>query len=185
VLIGHINLDKSFNGTGEHFVALVEALDRQGVRQHVIVRNESLAKRLRVYRAVTVGPTTSAPVVAYCLMPQVDVVHAHEERSGQAGLLLTLTRSMPYVLTRRRKAQPRRNPVIRSVYARAARVICATDAGARSLRKFDSLVQVEMINDIARKSAYDFDAACDRIASEHLRVYRHAADTSNAPAILL
>jgi len=185
VLVGHINLDRSFNGTGEHFVALVEALDRMGVRQHVIVKNESLAKRLRLYRHVTVGPTTGAPVVAYCLMPQVDVVHAHDERSGQAGLLLTLTRSMPYVLTRRRKMQPARNPVMKSVYSRAAGIVCTTDAGARALSKYDASVQVDVINDIARGSADDFDAARDRIAAEHLRIYHRAADSSRVPAMLL
>ena len=40
-----------------------------------------------------------SPVMACCLMPPADLVHSHDDRSGQAGLLLTLTRSIPYVLS--------------------------------------------------------------------------------------
>ena len=36
--------------------------------------------------------------MAYCLMPEVDIVHIHEPDSGQAGLLLTLARSIPFVM---------------------------------------------------------------------------------------
>jgi len=46
VRIGHINLATSFNGTGEHFVSLVEALEQVGVKQHVLVRNTALARRV-------------------------------------------------------------------------------------------------------------------------------------------
>ena len=183
--IGHINLARSMNGTGEHFIALVEALDRQGAEQHVIVRNEVLARRLAIYANVSVGPTTSAAVVAYCLMPGVDVVHCHDERAAQAGLLMVLTRSVPYVLTRRLARDPMRNPVQRSVYHRAAGVICATNAGARSLARIAPECQVDVIYDIARATAADFAAVANRTALEHMRVYRRATDPSQIPALLL
>ncbi|NNC78119.1 MAG: hypothetical protein HKN77_09170, partial [Woeseiaceae bacterium] len=99
MLIGHINLATSMNGTGEHFIKLVEALDRQGARQHLLVANHALAKRVSLCSNVTVGPVVKTPVMAYCLMPDVPVVHAHDSSGGQAGLLLTLTRSIPYVIT--------------------------------------------------------------------------------------
>ena len=183
--VGHINLARSMNGTGEHFIALVEALDRHSTKQHVIVRNEALAKRLAVYENVSVGPTTSAAVIAYCLMPGVDVVHCHDERGAHAGLLLTLTRSLPFVLTRRIGPDPTENAVQRSVYQRASGIICATDAGARSLAKFAPACQVDVINDIARATAANFEAVANRTAAEHMRVYRRATDASQIPAILL
>ena len=101
MIIGHINLEKSFNGTGEHFVSLIEALDRRGIHQHALVSNHSMAKRLSVCQHVTVGPVVQTAVAAYCRMPNVDVCHAHDSKGGRAGLLLTLTRSTPFVMTTR------------------------------------------------------------------------------------
>ena len=125
--VGHINLAKSCNGWGEHFVGLVEALDDQGVSQHVIVRSSALAKRLDLVENVTVGPTVRSAVMAYCLMPGVDVAHIHDPADGQAGLLLALTRSIPFVLTRRGRS-PGRNPLAQAMYRRAAGFVYLGDA---------------------------------------------------------
>lgn len=183
--IGHINLAKSFNGTGEHFVALVEALDRQGIRQHIVVRNKVLAGRLSIYKGVSMGPVTGSPVLAYCLMPQVDLVHAHDERSAQASLLLALTRSIPFVLTRRRRIHPSGHPLLRSIYARASSVICTTNAGAMSVANRESSIQLYVVNDIARAATADIELLANRVAAEHLRIYHRAIDTVNVPALLL
>ena len=64
MVIGHIILDKCTNEIGEHFVKLVEGLDRQGLRQHVLVANASLARRVSAYENVLVGPVIRAPVMA-------------------------------------------------------------------------------------------------------------------------
>lgn len=127
--IGHINLSKSFNGAGEHFVNLVEALQEHSVQQHVLVRNVALAKRLDLVQRVSVGPTVSSAVMAYCLMPAVDIVHVHDPSDGQSGLLLALTRSIPFVLTHRDEA-PGKNPVMQAVYRRAAGIVYRSDADA-------------------------------------------------------
>jgi hypothetical protein len=183
--IGHINLDKSMNGTGEHFVRLIEGLDRLGVNQHVIVRNRALARRLAIYENVTVGPTVTTAVTAYCLMPNVAVVHTHDETSGHAGLLLTLTRSIPYVATRRSALPPGRNPIIRSVYGRAVSLICPSDRAAAAVLDQGLAVPVDVIPNISHKDVDEDDEAAQRIAAEHLRVYRRAADSWRVPALLL
>ncbi len=184
VYIGHINLTQSFNGTAEHFLSLVEALDRQGVRQHVIVRNESLARRVSACERVSVGPTTGSPVVACCLAPRVDVVHAHDARSAQTGLLLTLTRSVPFVLTRRDdKAAP--GTMVNSVYRRAAGIISTSENTATSLRQSGAALLIDVIPDISRADESEFESQGNRIAAEHLRVYYRAADTAVIPALLL
>ena len=85
--IGHINLSESFNGAGEHFVRLIESLQQCSMRQYVLVRNVSLAKRLDVLENVTVGPTVRSPITAYCLIPHVDVVHIHDQSCHSTGLL--------------------------------------------------------------------------------------------------
>lgn len=127
--LGHINLAKSFNGAGENFVKLIEALQQQGVTQYVLVRNVALAKRLDLIDNVTVGPTVRSAVMAYCLMPHMDIVHVHNASDGQAGLLLTLTRSIPYVLTQQRQS-PGRNPLLQAIHSRASGFIYKHDANA-------------------------------------------------------
>lgn len=98
-LVGHVYLARSMDHGAERFIRLVEALDRAGASQHVIVANDDLAKRVGVCPAVSVGPVTGSAVMAYCLMPRVDVVHAHGDQAGHSALLLALTRSIPYVMT--------------------------------------------------------------------------------------
>jgi hypothetical protein len=127
--IGHINLAKSINGAGDHFVKLIEALQKLEVQQYVLVRNVALAKRLDAIDDVTVGPAVSSAVMAYCLMPPVDVVHVHDPSEGRSGLLLTLTRSIPFVLTHRDGA-PGKNPITQAVYRRASGIIYQGDGDA-------------------------------------------------------
>lgn len=127
VRVGHINLARSTNGWGEHFVRLIEALDEREVDQHMVVRSTALARRLDLLSNVTVGPTASSALMAYCLMPGVDVVHIHDPADAQAGLLLTLTRSIPYVLTRR-GLPPGNNPLARAAFSRASGFVYLGDA---------------------------------------------------------
>ncbi len=182
--IGHINLTQSFNGAAEQFLSLVEALDRHGVRQHVIVQNKSLATRIALCEGVSLGPTTGSPVVACCLAPQVDVVHAHDARSAQTGLLLTLTRSVPFVLTRRDdKTAP--GTMLTSVYRRAAGIISTSENAATSLRQPDASLLIDVIPDLSRADALEFELQGNRIAADHLRVYYRAAEKSRIPALLL
>lgn len=181
--VGHINLERSMNGMGEHFVRLVEALDRQGLQQHVIVANQSLARRVAICENVAIGPITTTAVMAYCLMPDVDVVHAHDPKSNQAGLVLRLTRSIPFVLTRRCVHAPGRNPMSRSLIERAATVICPTDAAAEAVLYIDPSVPVDIVRDISCESDEAHDE--NHIAAEHHRIYRRAIDTKRVPAMLL
>lgn len=174
--VGHINLAVSMNGTGEHFVRLVEALERQGVEQHVLVANHALAKRVSLYDRVSVGPLVRTPIMAYCLMPEVGVVHAHGRNAGQAGLLMTLTRSTPYVLTRRSQKSVGRNPVSRSIVNRAACIICPSEEAAACIRRDDFSVPLAVIADISHESV-ETNESDNRAAAEYLRIYRRAVDT--------
>ncbi len=143
--LGHINLAKSFNGAGEHFVNLIEALQQQDVQQYVLVRNVTLAKRLDLVDNVTVGPVVKSAVMAYCLMPHLDVVHIHDPSEGQSGLLLTLTRSIPFVLTHHGQS-PGRNPLTQAIYKRASGIIQKSDAdAAKHLRIYKHAMQSSRI----------------------------------------
>jgi hypothetical protein len=185
MVIGHVCLERSMNDIGEHFVKLVEGLDRQGVRQHVIVANSSLARRVAICENVRVGPVVRTSLMACCLMPDVTVAHMHDAKSNQAGLILHLTRSIPYVLTRRSVDSPTRNPVSRSMLERAASVICPTNDSAKSLLDYGVSNPVDVVEDISFNSEEDEDSAANRIAAEHQRIYRRAIDTRRVPALLL
>jgi len=172
------------NGIGEHFIKLIECLDRQGICQHIIVANASLARRVSIYENVLVGPVTKSTVMSYCLMPDVDVVHVHDTKSYQAGLILRLTRSIPYVLTRRATAVPARSPIARSVITRSAGVICPTNAAANVIIKAGFTVPVDVVADMTFAANAD-DMNGNLIAAEHHRIYRRAVDTRRIPALLI
>ena len=121
--IGHVCLGNRSDADRDRFIAVVAALDRAGIDQHVLVSSVTLARQLADLPHVSVGPVVRTPVMAYCLMPDVDLAHVHEARSGQAGLLLTLTRSMPYVLTADNEELGSRNPLTRSVIRRAVQLL--------------------------------------------------------------
>ena len=161
--LGHINLARSFNGSGEHFVSLVEALQKAGIEQHVLVRNEALAKRVAAVTDVVVGPLVRSAVSAYCLMPRRDLVHVHGITAGQAGLLLTLTRSIPYVLSHCPDALWQQ-PLTQAVFRRAQCVVCGDDSEASIVRHFDPSLRVEIVTPMVyRRSAEDW-----------LRVYQNS-----------
>ena len=164
MLVGHINLAPSYHTFGEHFVSLIDALGRAGVEQHVLVSNPSLAQRTGAIRNVTTGPVVNSAVTAYCLMPRVDVAHVHETTAGQAGLLLALTRSVPYVLTHRGMTVTGGNPLQQAVYRRAAAVICRDDSDVALLRHWLPGLLTEVIPDIEY----------DGLAEAHLRLYQNS-----------
>ena len=164
MLIGHVNLAASMKETGEQFVALVEALQESGVRQHVLARNPTLAKRIAAVRGVEVGPVVNSPVLAYCLMPGIDVAHVHEPAAGQVGLLLALTRSIPYVLTHRGASTPGDGPLMQAIYRRASVVICQDDSELAILRHWLPGIAAEILPDIGRQES----------AAGHLRLYQNS-----------
>lgn len=182
MVIGHINLMPSMNGMGEHFVRLIEGLDRQGLRQHVLVSNGALARRLAVCENVLVGPVVRSAMMAYCLMPDVDVVHAHDQRANQAALVLRLTRSIPYIVTRR-SPYLNGNPIRNSMLARASSIICADATVADTLQKSGFDTPVDVIEDISYDK--DDEASENHVAAQHHRIYRRSTDTKRIPALLL
>lgn len=156
VKIGQICLAKSSGADSERFASLIEALAQHDVEQHVLVANLPLAQRLAGCPGVTVGPVVKTPVMAYCLMPEIDLAHVHEVKSGQAGLLLTLTRSVPFVITSNDEEKSIKNPLTRSVFHRASSLIPVAN-----------------------------DKPSKQIAEEHLRIYRDTVTQWMRAALML
>ena len=164
LVIGHINLAKAFDRSSENFVSLLEGLQRKGVAQHVLVRNPTLAEKLSIIDDITVGPVVRSAVMAYCHMPQLDIVHIHDMAAGQAGLLLALTRSIPFVLTHRGDFEGGTGALAQAIYRRASRIICCDDSEVSILRHLEPTLRIEIIPDIERSGTAD----------AHLRVYQNS-----------
>ncbi len=187
--IGHIDLSPHITVAEEQLVVLVEALTAHGIEQHVLVRNPFLAKRLSVCAEVTIGPIVGSPLSAYFLMPVVDLVHTHEGRAINAGVLLKLTRSIPYVLTHRQFSRPGNNPIKRSKYRGSEGIICPSEDITDAMLDYVTDVPVDTIGD-ARNVDDEIDAengriSAERMAAEFLRVYRRTLDSRAVPGILL
>lgn len=165
--IGHINLAPAFDSATARFILLVEALRDAGMEQHVLVRDASLATRLAAVDRVTVGPVVHSPVVACCLLPRVDVAHAHDPAGGRAGLLLALTRSIPYVLTHRGSVATSVSPLLQSVYRRAFRVLCQDDAEVAVLRHWLPGIAADVVPELERHET----------AARHAGVYQNSQST--------
>lgn len=127
--IGHINLSESFIDGGENFITLIESLQQHSMQQHVLVRSVALAKRISLIENVTVGPVVQSPLIAYVLMPHVDVVHIHDLAGRPAGILLALTRSVPFVLTHHEAMAKARNSLDQAVCKRASGFIEKNQTG--------------------------------------------------------
>lgn len=119
--IGHVFLSASDDAEATSFAELVAGLDGLAIDQHVLVSRVEIARQLEDHPHVTVGPLVRSPVMACCLLPSVDLAHVHGDKGGQTGLLLTLTRSIPFVMSAETRAG--QYPLQRSIHGRAQRII--------------------------------------------------------------
>ena len=131
--IGHVYLAADSADSTTRFTTLVGSLDRLTIEQHLLVSNAALARRLQSCPYVTVGPVVKTPVMAYCLMPNVDLVHIHDTKSGQVGLLLTLTRCTPFVMTCDEENRSSRNPIRRSIFDRAQAIVSPSELDTEAI----------------------------------------------------
>ncbi len=145
--IGHISLAKEYGGSGHQLLMLAKALSNHGIEQHAIVRNPILARRLLEHANISVGPLVNSPITAYGLMPNVDLAHLHDSKSLQSGLMLTLTRSIPYVVTHRSLEPPPARALARTMYRRAERIACVSEAVSKIMLAYCPDTPIDNIYD--------------------------------------
>ena len=187
--IGHINLSPHISAAEEQLVILVEALTAHNVEQHILVRNPFLAKRLAVCAGVSVGPIVRSSLTALLLMPAVDLIHTHDRKALNTGLLLALTRSIPYVLTHRRCSVPGKNLLTRSKYKRAEGIICPSEEITTAMADYADGTLVDTIADASnvdnKIDATNGRIGAARMAAEYLQIYRRTLNSRSVPAMLL
>ena len=187
--IGHIDLSPHISAAEEQLVVLVEALTAHNVEQHILVRNPFLAKRLAVCAGVSVGPIVRSSLTALLLMPTVDLIHTHDRKALNTGLLLALTRSIPYVLTHRRCSVPGKNPLTRAKYKRAEGIICPSEKITTAMADYADGTLVDTIADASnvdnKIDATNGRIGAARMAAEYLQIYRRTLNSRSVPAMLL
>jgi len=174
--IGHIDLSPGAGAEVSGLASIVVFLAASGVRQHVVAGDMALCRRLCDVDGVAVGPTTSAPAVAFSQMPAVDVLHVHDERSAEAGLLMALTRSTPYIYSDAAANDLPVGPVSAAIYRRASSIVCPDPATADRIVRFDPRIRVDIV---------DPGLPPGQIARHWLRIYRRTVDSDRIPALLL
>lgn len=117
--VGQICLGTLSADGADRFVGLVESMAGLAIGQHVLIGDPLVARRLESLPRVCVGPLVGTPVLAASLMPEVDVVHAHDEPGARAALLLALTRSLPFVLSGSVESPGTSDPLARAIAKRA------------------------------------------------------------------
>ena len=188
--IGQVLLATEATDTADHLVELVCALSRHSVHQHVLVGDEQVARRFAAIDRVTIGPLVRTPVMACCLMPDVDIAHTHDQKSGQTGLLLTLTRSVPFVVTlpaRTTHISAAASPIIRAVYRRARCIVCQSDDDTDSVRSRYPDALIEHIPPIELRDSCVGAGVInpERAAAQYMKVYRRTIDSGRLPAMML
>jgi len=146
--VAHINLARGYRGGERQTQLLLEGLSTMGWRQKLIARRgELLAERCASIDGLEITEVSGNVLAAAFALANVSLVHVHEGRGIQAAYLNKCARGVPYVVTRRVQAGPRRNRVTRAIYKGADEIIILSDAIRRSMMALDPELDFCLIPD--------------------------------------
>ena len=140
MIVGHVLLRPQSDESIRRMTMLVEWVDHLAIRQHILTSDIVCARRVQSFPHATTGPIVRSPVIANCLMPKVDIVHAHDARGGQVGLLMALTRSVPFVVQRFEDQRSLREPFRDMILRRAGAVLDRVDDVERLIETYRRVV---------------------------------------------
>lgn len=134
--ICHINLARGYRGGERQTELLVRGLAKRAWTQRLVVRNGSpLADRCADIDALEIAQVVSNQVAAGLAARGSALIHAHEARGVDSGLMASLVFDIPYILTRR-VVNPQKKSWRRDKgYRRASSVIAISSAAADEMRK--------------------------------------------------
>ncbi len=136
-VIAHVNLAKGYRGGERQTEILVRGLcGRQWEQVVVGRRGEPLVERLKNLSGVEVREAGNNALSAARAAAGADLVHAHEGRAGQAGLISRLLYRTPYLITRRVPQEPSHRLLTRMSYRRAIHIAGVSRAVVESMEAY-------------------------------------------------
>ena len=127
--IVQVNLAKGYRGGERQTEMLIKSLAESGLRQRLIVReNSPLIEKLKdVQNLETVGIPRPFVLSAF-LVEDAKLLHGHEAKGAQFALHASYLHNIPYVLTRRVMNPNRVNVYNRTIFRYSKQVICLSKA---------------------------------------------------------
>lgn len=160
--ICHINLSKGYRGGERQTELLVRQLSSRGLEQQLIARSgEPLAERIRGLPGLKVIEAHK-PFTRYVAECRGTIVHAHEAHAAKLAYWARWAVGSPYVLTRRLGKRPGGNPLTRSVYRRAGKLVGVAQSVATGLADYTGRDDILVINSASSQLRVN-DAASRRI----------------------
>jgi len=136
-VIAHVNLAKGFRGGERQTEILVRGLCGRDWEQVVVGRRgEPLVERLKDLPGVEVRQAGNNALSAARAAAGADLVHVHEGRAGQAGLISRWLYGTPYLITRRVPQEPSHRFLTRMSYRRAAHIVGVSRAVVESMEAY-------------------------------------------------
>ena len=153
----HINLARGFRGGERQTEILVKELAPDYPRQLLITHPGFFADRVAAVDGVRVELARTR-IQALALTAGTTLVHAHETWGAQVAWLRRALTGTPYIITRRVDNVPRPDPLTRSMYTRAERVVVLSRAIGDILAAYDPRIDVcripSSISDLTVDSAW-------------------------------
>lgn len=151
----HVNLARGFRGGERQTELLIRALAEKDVPQRVLTRRDQpLGPRLDdvpgLARREAARPFSRAlPFLRGCL------VHAHEAKAAHLAHWARYLAGTPYVITRRVDNVPGGDPLTRTMYRGAARVVVLSEAIAAVMRDYEPALTTTVIPSAAAALSVD------------------------------
>ena len=103
------------------------------------------------------------------------------------GLLLALTRSIPFIATYTDTALPPDRALIQSAYRRASSIVCTTEELGRSMqaRYTEAIIDIVPNANFSDIDKSDKNIDWQRTAAEYVKIYRRSLSDHEIPAMLL
>ena len=103
------------------------------------------------------------------------------------GLLLALTRSIPFITTYTDTVLPPDRAVVQSAYRRASSIVCTTPEMARAMQANYAEPIIDIVPDAncSDRDEDDQNTGWQRTAAEYFKIYRRSLSNHEIPAMLL
>ncbi len=145
-MICHVNFAKGFRGGERQTELLINELAEKGIKQRVIVRDDSpLKERLKNTQNLNIVTISKPYSLNLGKVKGCSIVHAHETKAAQFAYLSWVVYKIPYFITRRVNFVPKDNFFNRQMYSKAQKVFAISTSVKKNLKTVFQNMEIEII----------------------------------------